>query len=115
MEKYALIKDNTVINIIVVNPNDQDFNVNALVTDEISIIHDVNNQAFINGTWNSSEQKFYPPKPYPSWVWNEQLNNWVAPKELPTTNGQWVWDESVVDYKNQAPKEPPFGNRFVED
>jgi hypothetical protein len=115
MNRYALVKNNTVINLIVVDPNNQDFDVNALATDETLVIHDIDNQAFMDGTWNSLEQKFYPPKPYPSWVWNQQMNSWVAPKERPTTSGIWVWDESVLDYKDETPKEPTFGDRLVED
>ena len=37
----------------------------------------------------SSEDAFYPPKPYPSWVWgtdSEGLKTWLPPIPFPTTS-----------------------------
>jgi hypothetical protein len=45
--------------------------------------------------------KFYSPKPYNSWVRNEELGIWEAPIPEPekgSENGVFVWDEDVLDW-----------------
>lgn len=62
--------------------------------------------AIIGGTYEND--KFYPPKPYPSWEWGTLLvskfnvetgqeeefavEDWVAPIDRPA-DGVWVWNE----------------------
>lgn len=29
--------------------------------------------------YNEDDDKFYPPKPHPSWVWHEESYSWISP------------------------------------
>ena len=40
---------------------------------------------------------FVPPKPYDSWVLNEDCV-WEAPKPYPDLNKAFIWDESAGDW-----------------
>jgi hypothetical protein len=114
MNTYALVKDNKVVNLIVIAPGDE-YLVEALTTHEISVLPNINNAAVIDGTWNSEEQKFYPPKSYPSWVWDSGSNAWTAPVPRPTTVGMWVWNESMLDFIDATPVELITGPNIIED
>lgn len=113
MKKYALVKDNLVINVIVIDPLNQDL-INSLSTNEVSVIEDIDGKAAIDGTWNPVDQKFYPVKPYQSWIWNEDLGVWVEPKPRPTEIGIWIWDESVLDFIDSTASQT-FGPKIIED
>ena len=51
--------------------------------------------AIINGTYDSSKDKFIDPKPFASWTLNAS-DQWEAPKTRPGNN--YVWDESKTDW-----------------
>lgn len=43
---------------------------------------------------------FIPPKPYPSWVFNEDTCRWNAPVPYPTdVEKNYMWDEITVSWK----------------
>jgi hypothetical protein len=44
-------------------------------------------------TYDESRDAFIPPKPYPSWVLNEETCRWQAPNPRPDS-GNHVWDET---------------------
>lgn len=50
--------------------------------------------------WNGN--KFINPAPYPSWVWNEEINGWDAPVPYPTieegSDEQYIWDENTTSW-----------------
>lgn len=37
-----------------------------------------------------------PPKPFESWLLNEEQTDWIAPVEKP--EGDFVWDEEALDW-----------------
>lgn len=41
---------------------------------------------------------FIPPSPYPSWVIDEGIYDWVAPEPFPSDGGEYVWDEESVSW-----------------
>jgi hypothetical protein len=43
---------------------------------------------------------FIPPKPFDSWLFDENELNWVAPIQKPEPNPDyiWVWDEITKDW-----------------
>lgn len=41
---------------------------------------------------------FMPPKPYPSFVINEEEFKWVPPVPMPNTETFWVWDEASLSW-----------------
>lgn len=55
------------------------------------------NYAGIGYTYDESRDAFVPPKPYPSWVLDEESCNWKAPVDMPEGDG-WVWDENSIQW-----------------
>jgi hypothetical protein len=43
-------------------------------------------------TYDSTRDAFLPPKPYPSWILDEETCLWEAPVSRPT-DGYYKWDE----------------------
>lgn len=54
------------------------------------------NYAGIGYTYDRKRDAFIPPKPYPSWVFNEATCLWDAPTPFPTDGKPYVWDEATV-------------------
>ena len=50
--------------------------------------------AGIGYTFREDIDAFVAPKPYPSWVFNEETADWDAPIERPE-EGVWMWNESA--------------------
>jgi hypothetical protein len=57
------------------------------------------NYAGVDYTYNEKMDAFIPPKPYQSWVLNEQLCQWQAPVAYPTDDFSYVWNEETVSWK----------------
>lgn len=56
------------------------------------------NYAGVGFSYSDELDAFIPPKPYPSWILNEETCLWEAPVPYPTGEGDYyTWDE-----KNQA-------------
>ena len=51
------------------------------------------NYAGIGYRYDSALDAFIPPKPFPSWVLNEETANWDAPVPRPE-EGRWEWNEA---------------------
>jgi hypothetical protein len=51
------------------------------------------NYAGIGHTYDSANDVFYPPAPYPSWVISAPNWIWAAPVPMPETGGPYKWDE----------------------
>jgi hypothetical protein len=98
---YAFIKGSDVVNIAVFdNPSDElisTFKQEFLVDDIIPTTE----SAVIGGTWDGT--KFWLPKPFPSWVKNEDTNEWDAPVAKPTDSKLYVWDEPTLSWKEPTP------------
>ena len=56
------------------------------------------NYAGIGYTYNADLDAFVPPKPYASWVLNEETAQWNAPVPMPE-EGMWTWDEDTTSWK----------------
>jgi len=41
---------------------------------------------------------FVPPKPYPSWVLDEDIAQWQAPTPKPTDGNPYQWDEATTSW-----------------
>ena len=51
------------------------------------------NYAGIGYTYDSANDVFYPPAPYPLWVISAPNWIWAAPVPMPETGGPYKWDE----------------------
>ena len=54
------------------------------------------NYAGIGFTYDRTRDAFIPPKPYASWLLNEDSCLWNAPVEYPTDGKRYQWDEATT-------------------
>lgn len=56
------------------------------------------NYAGIGYTYDAQRDAFIPPKPYASWVLNEDTCLWDAPVAMPTDGKRYSWDEETTSW-----------------
>jgi len=56
------------------------------------------NYAGIGYTYDASNDSFIPPKPFESWVLNEDTCRWDAPTPYPTDGKFYRWDEPTLSW-----------------
>jgi hypothetical protein len=61
------------------------------------------NYAGIGFTYDSDRDAFIPPKPFPSWVLDEQTCQWNAPIPMPTDEKFYVWVEQARQWIEYIP------------
>jgi hypothetical protein len=61
------------------------------------------NFAGIGYQYDQTRDAFIPPKPYNSWILNEDTCQWQSPVAMPTTqlkdNQYYSWNESIVNWE----------------
>ena len=57
------------------------------------------NYAGIGYTFDESRDAFIAPKPYNSWLLDEDTCQWQAPVPYPTDDLMYEWDEELTDWK----------------
>lgn len=63
------------------------------------------NYAGIGFLYNQEIDAFIPPKPFPSWILDEETCFWNAPVGRPDSNTAYVWDESILNWVDASIKE----------
>ena len=62
------------------------------------------NYAFVGCPYDATKDAFIAPKPYSSWVLNEETCRWEAPASYPLDGKRYTWNEEttswVEDYRN---------------
>ncbi len=59
------------------------------------------NYAGLGYIWNEELDFFIPPKPYDSWIFNEEAKNWDPPTPKPSfeeTQMEYLWDEEIKNW-----------------
>ena len=56
------------------------------------------NFAGVGFTYDEQRDAFIPPKPYPSWVLNEESCLWTAPVTYPTDGSIYEWNEELGNW-----------------
>lgn len=56
------------------------------------------NYAGIGYTFDSGRNAFIPPKPFNSWVLNEESCQWEAPQAMPSDGQMYSWDEETTSW-----------------
>lgn len=56
------------------------------------------NYAGIGYIYNSTNDVFYAPQPFPSWTLNETTWSWEAPNLMPTDDKLYKWDEPTLSW-----------------
>ena len=59
------------------------------------------NHAGIDYTYDSQRDAFIPPKPYNSWILNEQTCLWEAPVARPNDGNMYKWNEETQNWTLQ--------------
>ncbi len=57
------------------------------------------NYAGIGYTYDSTNDVFYAPQPYPSWKLNNTTWLWEAPVAYPTDSKVYKWNESITNWE----------------
>jgi len=65
------------------------------------------NYASLGYTYDTERDAFIPPKPFPSWVLNEDTCDWDAPTSRPDDGENYIWDEENTSWKQVPNSEMP--------
>jgi hypothetical protein len=57
------------------------------------------NYAGIGYNYDATNDVFYAPQPYPSWVLNNTTWLWEAPVAMPTDGKLYKWNESITNWE----------------
>jgi len=57
------------------------------------------NYAGIGYSYDRTKDAFIPPKPFASWVLNDDTCLWSAPTPMPTDDKFYEWDEATTSWK----------------
>ena len=49
-------------------------------------------------SYDQSRDAFIAPKPYASWILNEETCLWEAPSAMPDDGERYVWNESTTNW-----------------
>jgi hypothetical protein len=59
------------------------------------------NYAGVGYTYDKIRDAFIPPKPFDSWVLNEQTCLWESPIPLPQDTNMYLWNETTLSWDLQ--------------
>ncbi len=57
------------------------------------------NYAGIGYNYDATNDVFYAPQPYPSWILNNTTWLWEAPVAMPTDSKVYKWNESITNWE----------------
>jgi len=61
------------------------------------------NYAGIGYDWDEARNAFVPPKPFASWVLDENTCQWKSPIPMPTDGKMYSWNEGTQAWDEVAP------------
>ena len=102
MAHFAKIEDNIVTQVLVVPDNAEDRGQDYLANDlglggtwiQTSYNNNIRkNYAGIGFTYDEAKDAFIAPKPFPSWVLDEETCRWEAPVAKPSDGKDYNWNE----------------------
>jgi hypothetical protein len=105
MSHWAQINDNNIVTQVLVGPNYGDEGeafFNALGGTWVKTSYNGNirkNYAGIGFTYDTDRDAFIAPKPFNSWLLDEDTCRWQAPVPYPTDGLMYAWDEELTDWK----------------
>lgn len=106
MSHFAELNENNVVLRVLVGdnraPNEgYDWFVNNLGGRWVQTSYNANfrkNFAGIGFTYDESRDAFIPPKPFDSWILNEETCRWGAPVPYPEDGKKYSWDEETTTW-----------------
>ena len=112
MGNFAKVRDGKVVNVIVAEPEFFETFIDDSPGTWIQTSYNTygnkhklggtpvrGNYAGIGYTYDATNDVFIEPKPFPSWVLNESTWLWEAPVIKPADDKKYVWDESIINWK----------------
>jgi len=57
------------------------------------------NYAGIGYTYDATNDVFYAPQPFSSWILNNTTWTWEAPVAMPTDGKNYKWNESITNWE----------------
>lgn len=105
MSHWAEIDNNNVVLRVLVGPNHGDEGeafFNALGGTWVKTSYNGNirkNYAGIGYSYDTDRDAFIAPKPFNSWLLNEDTCQWQPPTPYPTDGLMYEWDEELNDWK----------------
>lgn len=111
MSHFAKVVDGLVVNVIVAEPEFFDTFVDTSAGEWIQTSYNTSggihtegkeplrkNFAGIGFSYDLERDAFISPKPYNSWLLNEDTCTWNAPVEYPTDGLVYQWDEDILNW-----------------
>ena len=110
MGHFAKVRDGVVVQVIVAEPEFFDTFVDTSPGEWIQTSYNTyggqhpegrplrKNFAGTGFTYDKQRDAFISPKPYPSWVLNEDTCLWESPTPYPDDGKIYNWDESTVSW-----------------
>ena len=99
MSHFAKLDNNNIVTQVIVA--EQDFINSGAVGDSFRWVQTSYNNNFrknyagVGYTYDRVRDAFIPPKPYPSWVLNEDTCLWDAPTPMPDDGQMYTWNEDT--------------------
>jgi hypothetical protein len=94
---YAFIKNGEVVNVAVFEDSVTEETLEHFKNEfNVDILIPANEKTAMGGTFDGI--KFWLPKPYNSWVKNEETNEWEAPISYPDDDNTYIWNESNLSW-----------------
>lgn len=111
MAHFAKVSDGLVVQVIVAEPEFFDSFTDTSPGQWIQTSYNTHGGVHANGgeplrknyagigfTYDAQRDAFIPPKPFASWVLNEDTCLWDAPVAMPTDGKQYQWDEATTSW-----------------
>lgn len=124
MAHFAEIDENNIVTRVLVVGDDQEDRGQEFLADDLGLggtwkktsyntqggVHTLGgtpfrkNYAGIGYSYDEERDAFIPPKPFASWILNEETCNWNAPIEMPVEEGKlFTWDEETTSWVEFVP------------
>jgi hypothetical protein len=109
MAHYAFLDENNIVTEVITGKHETEL-IEGLLPEEwysnfrgqpcvrTSYNNNIRKQyAGVGYSYDADADVFILPKPYPSWLLN-QNHDWESPVPMPTTDGRWWWNEEDQEW-----------------
>lgn len=97
MKKYAVLLGNKIIAVVDADEGTplESFFKNCTFIE----VTEKTGEAFSSQTYSPMHKKFKQPKPYKSWIFDEQSFSWAPPEDYPQDGNFYIWSEEEITWK----------------
>jgi hypothetical protein len=114
---YAVIKTGVIIDCIIIDNLTDSLESDILESFSADVLLDITDEDMtivrVGSLWDgntftipqSDDSLIGFPQPYPSWIWSEEVKNWLPPVDKPPFEGEefpnFIWNESMLQWEIQ--------------